>query len=74
MIGERVAELRRGRGWEQDDLAAKAGVSQSTVSRVETGARRAPSSETMRRLARALGVPVDALYPDSADAVDGAAA
>ena len=36
-IGAEVVRLRRERGWRQRDLATRAGVSQSTISRLERG-------------------------------------
>lgn len=69
MIGDRIAELRRAQGWDQSELARRAGVRQPSLSRIETGARRNPNAETMRRIARALGVSVDDLYPQTQEAV-----
>jgi transcriptional regulator with XRE-family HTH domain len=53
-----AATLRRERlrqFWSQADLAARAGVSKLTISRLETG-ERAPSLRTVRALAQALGL------------------
>jgi len=37
-LGGRLAQIRLGRGWTQAELAASAGVSKSTVERLEAGA------------------------------------
>jgi len=37
MIGERVRSLREEQGWTQSELAAKANLTQSVISRVEAG-------------------------------------
>jgi transcriptional regulator with XRE-family HTH domain len=51
-----IQELRELRGWNQAELAVKAGVSVSSVSRVENG--RKPNKGTLRLIANALGVEV----------------
>jgi transcriptional regulator with XRE-family HTH domain len=49
--------LRRLKGMTQEDLAAAAGVSAGTISRLEQG-HRPPRPHTMLRIARVLGVPI----------------
>ena len=53
--GDKVRELRKVRGWLQQDLADRAGVSMQTVSNLETG-RHAPEFPTLLKIAKALGV------------------
>ena len=60
-IGRRIRNLREGRGWNQARLAREAGLTPSAVSRVESGKRQAVLSETLRKIAGALGVSVDYL-------------
>ena len=48
-------ELRRSRGLEIGALAAKAGVSDVTISKLENGRIRKPKIDTLNRLGRALG-------------------
>jgi transcriptional regulator with XRE-family HTH domain len=55
LSGERLRALRLGRLWSQQDLADAAGVTESTVNRLENGLQSARLS-TMRRLASALDV------------------
>ena len=43
------------------DLAKKAGVTEASVSMIESSTRKRPSLPTLTRLARALGVPVTEL-------------
>jgi transcriptional regulator with XRE-family HTH domain len=55
-----LRELRRLRGLTQVELAARAGVDQSTISSFETGPAN-PTPETVRAIARALNVSPSAL-------------
>lgn len=57
-LGQRIASARKAQGLKQSELAARAGLAQSLVSMIETGAT-APRLETLRRLARALGMDVE---------------
>ncbi|GGW54043.1 helix-turn-helix domain-containing protein [Streptomyces griseoloalbus] len=59
-VGRRLRALRRDRGITLADLAATTGVSESTLSRLETGQRR-PSLELLLPLARTYDVPLDDL-------------
>jgi transcriptional regulator with XRE-family HTH domain len=52
-----VQGARLERGWSQSELAAEAGVSRPTVSRVELGDE--PSMRTVRKLTAALGLTVE---------------
>ena len=63
-FGKSVQAARLERGWSQDELAEKAGVSRPTVSRVELGQE--PSMRTARRLATALGLSVEIIGGDDA--------
>ncbi len=65
--GARLRQLRRERAWSQRDLARHSGVSQDTITRLETGQRDA-QPRTMRRLAEALGVEPRELMKRSSDA------
>ncbi|WP_432144447.1 helix-turn-helix domain-containing protein [Streptomyces sp. bgisy084] len=59
-VGPRLRALRRDRGITLADLAATTGVSESTLSRLESGQRR-PSLELLLPLARIYDVPLDDL-------------
>lgn len=59
-VGPRLRALRRARGVTLADLAATTGISESTLSRLESGQRR-PNLELLLPLARAHGVPLDEL-------------
>ena len=59
----RLRTLRQARGWTLDDLAARAHIGASTISRIETGQRRLAGDQLVT-LARALGVTVDDLLTE----------
>ena len=55
-VGSAVRAVRLRRGWRQSDVAALAGVSQTTVSLVERGHLESLTLATVRAVARALGI------------------
>jgi transcriptional regulator with XRE-family HTH domain len=59
-VGPRLRALRRQRGCTLADLSAATGISESTLSRLESGGRR-PTLELLLPLARTYGVPLDDL-------------
>lgn len=59
-LGKRVASLRKRRGDTQKDLADRAGLSIPFISDIEND-KRSPGSESLLRLADALGVSMDYL-------------
>jgi transcriptional regulator with XRE-family HTH domain len=63
-IGRRLESLRLAQNISQSDLAAEAGVSRRTITRLENGG--GISVETLIRIMRALGIGnrLDALLPD----------
>jgi len=56
----RIAELRAKKGWSQAKLAEEAGLTQSTLSRIESGAQE-PRAQTLVKIADALDVEYKAL-------------
>ena len=60
-LGERVRQLRTLQAMSQRDLALKARLTQATLSRIESGITRSPSSWKVCRIAAALRVPIDLL-------------
>jgi XRE family transcriptional regulator, regulator of sulfur utilization len=55
--GDKVRDLRKERGWSQQELADRAGISMQTVSNLETS-RHVPGIVTLSKIAGALGVPL----------------
>jgi putative transcriptional regulator len=61
-FGAEIKRLRTEKGWSQAQLAVYSETSQPTVNQIETG-KRNPSTETLVKLARTLGVEVVDLFP-----------
>jgi transcriptional regulator with XRE-family HTH domain len=57
----RLKEHRERLGWNQSELARRSGVPSQVISRLESGTRTGLTLDVARRLARALGVSLDAL-------------
>jgi transcriptional regulator with XRE-family HTH domain len=57
----RLRRLREAKGWTQAELAKKAHVTQAFISQLEAGAKATPSVVHILRIAKALGVTVEAL-------------
>ena len=55
-IEVRTVELRKLRGWSQNELARRSGVAQSTISRLEAGDTSGASLGVIEKLAEALDV------------------
>ncbi len=56
MISSKVKQLRNKRGWTQEELAKKAGISRVSVARIEAGMRKNPDLSTRKKLAKAFKV------------------
>jgi transcriptional regulator with XRE-family HTH domain len=63
LIGPRLRAARQERGWTLDDLATRAGISVSTLSRLESGKRQA-NLELLVPLTRHLGIRIDDLVAE----------
>lgn len=60
-IGVVIKKLREQQGLSQQALAKKAKVTDAYIAMLETGARKNPTIETLKRLAKALKVKVGEL-------------
>lgn len=60
-LGRRLQDARKAAGFTQQSLCHKAGLSYSTLAKIERGAIKAPSIFTIQTIAEALGVGLDAL-------------
>jgi transcriptional regulator with XRE-family HTH domain len=60
VLGRRIRELRKARGWRQLDLAEHAGIKENYVSDLELG-RKEACLRTLSILAKAFGLKLDEL-------------
>jgi UDP-N-acetylglucosamine 1-carboxyvinyltransferase len=60
-VGRRIAELRRHRGWTQEQLAERLGIQANNLQRIELGMQNL-TLRTLVRLANGLGVGLMALF------------
>ena len=65
-IGKRIATLRKLAGMSQEDLALRAGLQRTHVSRIEAG-KYAVTLETIQAIAEAFGMTVDIIDSRLAD-------
>lgn len=61
-IGQRISMLRKATGWSHVQLAERAGLQSSHISRIEAG-KYAVTLETVQAIAEALGMTVDIIDP-----------
>lgn len=73
-IGKRLAEIRKGYGYKQTDLAEMLNVSQQVISNIERGVT-APDIEQLKKIADIYNISLDQLvgrdfFDDDADEVE----
>ena len=61
-IGDQIRRVRKEHRFSQEELARRAGLSRGGFAQIERG-ERTPSSATVEKIAMALGVGVEKLYP-----------
>jgi len=61
MIAQNIKKYRKKKGISQDKLSKLAGVTYNTIIKIESGATLNPRVETLRLIAKGLGVTVDSL-------------
>mgnify|MGYP001572104897 FL=1 len=60
-IGENIKRVRNKLGLTQDDLVRKSSVKHTTLTKIESNVVVKPSVQTVAKLAKALGVPMEEL-------------
>jgi len=61
MLAKSIKELRKKHKISQEELAKKAGITYSTLIKIESGANDNPTIKTIRKIADALDVSLDEL-------------
>src|SRR5271156_5474077 len=60
-LSRRIRDLRYAKGWGPDELAGRAKISRTALYQIERGNTSKPQAGTLRRISRALGVPLEVL-------------
>ena len=60
-LSKKIRDLRYAKGWGPDELADRAKISRTALYQIERGGTSKPQAGTLRRISRALGVPLEAL-------------
>ena len=68
-IGEKIKIAREKMDWSQSELAKRAGVQPSTISQIESGARKKPTIDVLQKISTALSSTVSQLL-GTTDEVD----
>ena len=61
MLAKRMKEFRNQKGWSQQKLAEKTGLSFNTITKIEQGVGDSPTLKTLLKLADAFDVTLDEL-------------
>ena len=61
MLAQTIKELRKKHKMSQEELAKQAGITYSTLIKIESGANVNPTIKTMKKIADALDVSLDVL-------------
>src|SRR5271156_1973533 len=69
-LSRRIRDLRYAKGWGPDELAGRAKISRTALYQIERGNTSKPQAGTLRRISRALGVPLEILLETTADMND----
>ena len=61
MLASNIKELRKQHHLSQEEFAQKAGITYSTLIKIESGLNKNPTLETLTKIADAFGVKIDEL-------------
>jgi len=61
MLSKRLKELRKEKGWSQQKLAEKAGLSFNAITKIEQGLAKHPTLKTLVKIADVFRVSLDEL-------------
>jgi transcriptional regulator with XRE-family HTH domain len=70
-LSKKIRDLRYAKGWGPDELADRAKISRTALYQIERGGTSKPQAGTLRRISRALGVPLEALVAAVETAEEG---
>lgn len=61
MLAKNIKKLRKKNRLSQEELAKKAGITYSTLIKIESGANENPTIKTLKKISNALNITVDRL-------------
>lgn len=61
MLSTRLKELRKKKGWSQQKMAERTGLSYNAITKIEQGLAKHPTLKTLIKLAEAFGIGLDEL-------------
>jgi transcriptional regulator with XRE-family HTH domain len=67
-LSRKIRDLRYAKGWGPDELASRAKISRTALYQIERGSTSKPQAGTLRRICRALGVPLEDLLTATPEA------
>jgi transcriptional regulator with XRE-family HTH domain len=70
-LSKQIRDLRYAKGWGPDELASRAKISRTALYQIERGNTSKPQAGTLRRICRALGVPLEILLEKATDGNEG---
>jgi transcriptional regulator with XRE-family HTH domain len=73
-LSKKIRDSRYAKGWGPDELASRAKISRTALYQIERGSTSKPQAGTLRRISRALGVPLEVLLtppPGSSEGTSG---
>jgi transcriptional regulator with XRE-family HTH domain len=70
-LAKRIRDLRYSKGWGPDELANRAKISRTALYQIERGNTSKPQAGTLRRISRALGVPLEILLDSTPILAEG---
>jgi len=63
-VSKNIRRIRQEKGMSQDRLSKKADLALNTIVKVETGENPNPTVETLKKIAKALDIPVADLFKE----------
>jgi transcriptional regulator with XRE-family HTH domain len=72
-LSRKIRDFRYAKGWGPDELASRAKISRTALYQIERGSTSKPQAGTLRRISRALGVPLEVLLTAAPVPNEGAA-
>lgn len=63
-ISKNIRRYRKEKGFSQDRLSKEAEIAYNTVVKIESGENPNPTIDTLERIAKSLGIPIEKLFKE----------